>query len=255
MWQRLRHAQLLWPSVFAAAGLCLLIGLGVWQLERLNWKEGLIARLTARVAAEPLSLAAVEQRWQQDQDVDYLHALAKGLFHHDQERFVYAPQPGSLGWYVYAPLEVAPGRMLWVNRGWVDDPHKPPQARSRGQVEGETKVSGLIRRTPAPGPFTPSNDVGGNLWYWPDLVAMTRSAFGPGIEVLPFRLEADREPLPPGGLPRGGVTRLDLPNHHLQYAVTWFALGLTLIAVYFAFVRHRLALAAPGTAGKTPDGS
>ncbi|RPI44019.1 MAG: hypothetical protein EHM67_04360, partial [Hyphomicrobiaceae bacterium] len=103
------------------------------------------------------------------------------------------------------------------------------------------------------GPFTPSNDAAGNLWYWPDLPHLTNSAFGASpVETLPFRLEVDADPAPPGGLPRGGVTRRDLPNRHLGYALTWFGLALTLIAVYLAFARHRLRLGAARNAGQDP---
>jgi surfeit locus 1 family protein len=255
MWQRLRQARLVWASIAVLVGLVGLVGLGLWQLERLAWKEALLARLTARVGAAPVSLAAVERQWRADGDVEYLHALARGRFHHDRERYLYAPQPAGLGWHVYTPLEISPGRILWVNRGWVDDAHKEPQRRVLGQVAGETEVRGLIRRPLAPGMFTPANDATGNLWYWPDLDQMTTSAFGaPAPDSLPFRLEVDQQPSPPGGLPRGGVTRLDLPNRHLQYALTWFALALTLIAVYFVFARHRLRLGGAILAGPDPHG-
>ena len=56
----------------------------------------------------------------------------------------------------------------------------------------------------------------------------------------PSRLDADARPEPRGGLPRGGVTRLDLPNRHLEYALTWFGLALTLIGVYGVFAASRL---------------
>jgi surfeit locus 1 family protein len=244
-WQRPQQSQvlsqLLWPTVFAGAALCLLFGLGFWQLERLSWKEALLARLAARAGAEPMALAAVERRWRQGEDVEYLHAVAKGRFHNDKELYLFAPTPAGLGWHVYTPLEIAPGRILWVNRGWVDDAHKRPEQRPAGQIEGDPEVRGLIRATSPPGLFTPSNDAAANLWYWPDLAHMTRAAYGAAPPpALAFRLELDQQPAPPGGLPRGGITRLDLPNRHLEYAVTCFALGLTLIVVYFAFVRHRL---------------
>ena len=70
MWQRLRHAQLLWPALFGAAVLAMLIGLGVWQLERLKEKEALLARLAARVDVEPQPLATVERQWHANGDVD-----------------------------------------------------------------------------------------------------------------------------------------------------------------------------------------
>ena len=255
MWQRLRQARLVGASLAVLAALAGLIGLGLWQLERLAWKEALLARLTARVTAEPISLAAVERQWHTNGDVEYLHAVARGRFHHDQERYLYAPQPAGLGWHVYTPLEISPGRVLWVNRGWVDDAHKPPQRRALGLLAGETEVRGLIRGPLTPGMFTPANDAAGNVWYWPTLSEMTTSAFGAQApDGLPFRLEVDQQPLPPGGLPRGGVTRLDLPNRHLEYALTWFALALALIGVYFVFARRRFRLGGASMAGRGPHG-
>jgi surfeit locus 1 family protein len=245
MLDRLRQARLIWPTAFSLAGLVLLIGLGVWQLERLQWKQGLLAKIEARVHAAPMPLDAAEQLWRQSADVEYLHVRARGHFLHDKERYIYAPAPAGLGWHVYTPLEVAPGRILWVNRGWVDDAHKAPARRPAGQVTGETEVAGLARGPVAPGLFAPVNNPGLNHWYWPDLPGMTGSAFGAApIETLPFRLEADRPPAAGvDGAPQGGVTRRDIPNNHLQYAVTWFGLAATLIGVYFAFAASRLGLA------------
>jgi surfeit locus 1 family protein len=123
----------------------------------------------------------------------------------------------------------------------VPDAQKKPDSRSEGRIQGLVEVRGLIRTAGRPGLFTPSNDARGNLWYWPDASAMSLQAFGDAdIKTMPFRLDADREPLPPGGLPRGGVTRLALPNRHLEYALTWYGLGLALIGVYIAYVIGRL---------------
>jgi surfeit locus 1 family protein len=98
--------------------------------------------------------------------------------------------------------------------------------------------------------FVAENDPARNVWFWPDLAAMTASAFpggpqkaaeGPQKPVsLAFAIDADAKPEPPGGLPRGGVTRLDLPNRHLEYALTWYGLAATLVGVYLAFAVSRL---------------
>ena len=84
--------------------------------------------------------------------------------------------------------------------------------------------------------FTPQNDPARNLWYWPDAAAMTASAFAAQpVETAPVTIDADASP-DPGARPRGGTTRIDLPNRHLEYALTWYGLALTLIGVYAAFV-------------------
>lgn len=240
MLARLRGAGLIWPTAFAVAGLAVLVGLGAWQLERKRWKEGLIARIAARVHAAPVPLVQAEELWAAAGDVEYLHVAARGSFHHDKERYLYAPSATGLGWHVYTPLQVAPARILWVNRGFVPDAQREPATRRAGQMAGEVEVRGLLRMPAAKGWFTPDNDPARNLWYWPDVAALQASGFGEGQAALPITLDADAEPAPPGGLPRGGVTRLALPNRHLEYALTWYGLALTLVGVYAAFAAARL---------------
>ncbi len=249
MLTRLKRAGLIWPTVFAAVGLAVLIALGTWQLERKRWKEDLISKITARVHAAPIPLAQAEKMRREGVDVAYTHVIAKGRFHHDKERYLYAPAPSGLGWHVYTPLELAPSRMVWVNRGFVPDAKKDPATRRAGQLAGDVEVEGLARMPAARGAFTPDNDPTRNLWYWPDVAGLQVSAFGKGAAALPVTIDADAEPAPPGGLPRGGVTRLVLPNRHLEYALTWYGLGLTLIAVYAVFAAGRLRGAAPPVAG------
>ena len=239
---RWRQAGLVWPTVFALAGLTVLTGLGTWQLQRKAWKDQLIAKIAERVTAPPIRLAGDGQSRTvaESDDLEYLHVAFKGRFHHDKERYLYAPASAGLGWHVYTPLEWAPARFVWVNRGFVPDARKDPATRREGQLTGEVEIAGLLRIRQAKGAFTPTNDVARNLWYWPDVAAMQASAFGTGTSALPFTVDADARPEPPGGLPRGGVTRLDLPNRHLEYALTWFGLALTLIGVFVAFARGRL---------------
>ena len=188
-------------------------------------------------------------------EIEYRHVSARGRFHHDKEQYLYAPTPAGPGWYVYTPLEIARGQVIWINRGSVPDAKKAPATRPDGQVAGEVEVRGLVRLPARKGPFTPANDASGNLWYWPDIRAMTAAAFPGGSQkptggarrpaVWPLVIEADARPEPPGGLPRGGVTRLNLPNRHLEYALTWYGLALTLIGVYLAFAVSRLRASEP----------
>jgi len=240
---RLRLAGLVWPTALSLAALAILVGLGTWQLQRKQWKDQLIAQIAARVHAEPVPLARAEEMLRGGGDVEYLHVVARGRFLNDKERYVYAPAPTGLGWHVYTPLELAPARVVWVNRGFVPDDRKAAATRAQGLAAGEVDLRGLVRAGARVGAFTPSNDVARNLWHWPDLPAMSASAFGAKApQTLPFAIDADAQPAPPGGLPRGGVTRLDLPNRHLEYALTWYGLALTLIGVYFAFAAGRLGL-------------
>ena len=239
MLSKLRQAKLVWPTVAALAALGVLLGLGTWQLERKRWKEDLLAKIADRVASDPRPVARAAEL---GGDIEYMHVSALGRFFHDKERYLYSPAPSGLAWHVYTPLETAPGRIVWVNRGVVPDASKAPATRSAGQVAGESQVRGLVRVPQKKTLFTPQNDAAGNLWYWADIPALTASAFpqGSAVSALPFILEADAQPLPPGGLPKGGVTRIALSNRHLEYAVTWYGIALTLVGVYLAFAINRL---------------
>ena len=245
MLQKLKQAGLIWPTVAALLALGVLLALGTWQLQRKAWKEDLIARMAARTHAAPVDLPA-GQGFANPGEREYLHVAVAGRLLHDKERYLYAPTPAGLGWHVFTPMETTSGQLLWINRGWVPDARKDPATRPQGQMPGAVRITGLIREVPKPGMFTPANDAARNLWYWPDIAAMTQAAYrdAPGTTktALPFWIDADAQPEPPGGLPKGGTTRLDLPNRHLEYAITWYGLALTLIGVYLAFAAGRLKL-------------
>ena len=238
---KLRDAKLVWPTLATLIALAVLLQLGTWQLERKRWKEDLQAKIAARVAAEPVSISAITLTVRDQTDFEYLHVFATGRFHHDKERHLYAPAPSGLAWHIYTPLETHPGLIVWVNRGMVPDANKSPETRSAGQVTGTVKVRGIARFARSKALFAAENNPGRNLWYWPDQAAMTASAFPSGtVKAMGVFVEADAQPLPPGGLPKGGVTRLTLSNRHLEYAVTWYGLALTLVGVYLAFAITRL---------------
>ena len=239
---RSRQAGLVWPTLFALLSLAVLIGLGTWQLQRKAWKEDLLAKIADRVGAPPVWIGRDGQLTiVETDDREYLHVAFKGRFHHDKERYLYAPARTGLGWHVYTPLEWAPTHFVWINRGFVPDERKDRATRREGQLSGEVEITGLVRVRHDKGAFTPANDVAHNLWYWPDVAAMHASAFaGTGASAFGYTVDADLRPQPPGGLPRGGVTRLDLPNRHLEYALTWYGLALTLIGVFVASAHGRL---------------
>lgn len=238
-----QRARLLWPTVCTLAALAVLIGLGTWQIQRKAWKEGLLDAIAQRATAAPVSLDAAARRWTTGEDLEYLRVTASGRYHHDKERLLYAPGKEGPGFHVFTPLETADGRTLFVNRGFVPERLKDQASRATGQPQGEVEVTGLLRGPAEQGWFTPANEPIRNLWFWRDLDGMAASVLGPSqARVLPFFLdEQPRDPAQqPGTWPRPGVTRLDLPNRHLEYALTWYGLAGTLIAVYLAFAHARL---------------
>lgn len=229
--------SLLKLTIATFVGLAVLIGLGLWQLERLEWKEGVIARIEARTQEQPISLEEALKRAGEGEDLSYTPVSVEGRFHHKRERYLYAISlDGEPGWHVITPLETVAGTIVLVDRGFVPEGLRDPARRKEGQIQEVVTVTGLVRNPEIPGLLTPDNDPAANQWFTRDLDAMVRSMFpNRFVEEAPFFLEAGPEQAP-GGWPKGGQTRLKLTNNHLQYALTWFGLAFCLAAIYAVYV-------------------
>jgi surfeit locus 1 family protein len=205
-----------------------LSGLGVWQLERLQWKLGLIADTNRTLHAPALSL---------DDGVlprgDYVHVSVTGYFLNAKEAYIFTTADGGAPVYhVLTPFVTVRGQTLMADRGLVPKEKLAPATRSKGQIAGVTRLTGIWRKPDAPGFFTPQADPGKRIWYARDLKAI--AAADHVSLAAPVVIEADATPNP-GGWPIGGQTVVDFPNNHLSYAVTWFGLALGLIGVYLAY--------------------
>ena len=228
--------SLLWPSVFAACAFVVLLGLGTWQVERLFWKEGLIARRHAAVTAAPVALPASLDA---ARPLEYHRVHVTGRFANDHELYLGATSRGGRpGYQVITPLGMADGASVLVNRGFIPQDRKAPDSRSAGELSGDVTVTGLLRLPPQGKPhwFIPANSPERNYWIYVDIPAMAAAAHVDNV--LPFYVDADATPNP-GGLPLGGQTPLELPNDHLQYAITWYALAAGLAVIYVLFVRRQ----------------
>lgn len=236
--------SLILPGILSLLGIAILLGLGFWQLDRLAWKNDLIARVAARTNA-PLAELPPESEWKNvntGRD-EYRRVSARGTFRHDQETLVYtvaSEEPGRIagpGFSVLTPLVLPSGAAVIVNRGFVPLDRKDPATRKEGQVQGPVTVTGLLRTPEDAGYFTPANDPARDAWYRRDPAEIARAL---KIErAAPFTIDADSTPNP-GGLPQGGGTRVRFSNNHLQYVVTWFGLAFALAAVFAAFAWQRL---------------
>lgn len=237
----LRDRRLLWPGLAALAGLALLISLGNWQMQRLAWKDGLIAAIADRAHAEPVPLAAAEERAARGEDVEYTRVAVAGHFVNDREMHLYAlDDVHGPGFHVITPLRLGDGSMVLVNRGFVPNDLKDPARRGAGRLSGVVKVTGLLRHPDTQGMFDPPNDAARNIWYWRDIDAMAAAAAGPeAARVHRSIIDAEADPAVPGGWPKGGTTRLELPNRHLEYALTWYGLAAALVAVFVVFAVGR----------------
>ena len=235
---------LILPGVLSLAALAVLISLGNWQMQRLSWKENLIATISARVN-EPVRALPPAATWPSF-DIDaneYRAFFARGRFRHQNEVQVYtvlSEPKGSFagaGYWVLTPFELEDGGIVIVNRGFVPQELKNPASRAEGQAEGIVRIAGLLRAREQPNYFTPTNDLAKNAWYHRDPAAIAH-AFNLK-NVAPFMLDATGE-YRPDMLPQPNETKLTFTNNHLGYALTWYGLACTLIGVFTAFAWQRL---------------
>ncbi|MEX1206465.1 MAG: SURF1 family protein [Dongiaceae bacterium] len=233
----IRFRPTLWPTVFTVPAVLVMLALGTWQVERLLWKEALIAQRVERTAAPAVPLPGAGDDLAA---VEYRRAVVTGEFLHDREMYLAARSlRGNPGYHVVTPLRLSDGRAVLVDRGWVPMDRKDPARRAAGQMVGPVTLDGVIRRAGAPGWLVPDNKPADNVWFWVDPPAMAAQA-GVAEAAAPVYLEAGSAENP-GGFPIGGQTRINLPNDHLQYAITWYALAAALLVIYVLYHRRREA--------------
>lgn len=239
--QRSSNKWLWLALVFGAAALVVLVSLGTWQMQRLAWKEDLLATIERRTTQEPLPLDSVVAKLASGADIEYTPVQALGYFDHANEQHFFATFDGLSGYYIYTPLMLEKDSYIFVNRGFVPFDKKDQNTRPETLVSLSQDVVGLARSAPEAkaGWVVPENDLEKNVFHWKDLNAMIARTGRPSEQFVPMFIDRDNK-ANPTQLPVGGVTMIDLPNNHLQYAMTWYGLALTLIGVLgFYFMRQK----------------
>lgn len=229
--------------VFMAIGLSVLCGLGYWQVQRLHWKENLIATVDKRVKMQPVEITTFLNSGTPKEEWQYRPVSAQGVFDHQQEVYYFtANKAGQSGWNIHTPLVLQSGEKLIVNRGFVPFTLKMSETREQGQVKGLVNISGLLRVPEEEKPAAAfENSLQSREFYWrslPQMIDLMRE--DDQDKFLPVFLDADDAPNS-GGWPKGGATIIKFSNSHLQYAGTWFGLALTLLGVggYFLYTRNK----------------
>jgi surfeit locus 1 family protein len=198
------------PLAFGVAGVAILIALGVWQLQRLDWKTEMLARIEARLAAAPVEVPA-QPSAERDR---YLKVRAIGAIEAG-ELHVYTSAPGrGVGYRVIVPLRLADGRRILLDRGFV-----PIEEKDAARHLGATEVEGTLAWPEETDRFTSPPDRARNIWLARDVPLMAAALGTEPVMLVAATSDDPRAPMP---MP---VT-VDIPNDHLGYAITWFALAV-----------------------------
>ena len=232
-------------AVLILGALATLLALGTWQMQRLAWKEALIAEASSRPALPPVpfdalveeagleavlgSLADGDQREAVDA-LRYRRATLEGRFVGEPVRvFTTLSDPnGALegpGYWIMQGFETSRS-IVFVNRGFIPF-ELPPGMTVRDAPAGPVRFEGLIRPDDPAIRFTPDPDYGNRLLYRRSVAQLMRAT---GISVA-LPVTVDMPASPAGGLPQAGETKFTFTNRHLEYALTWYGLAVVLVAV------------------------
>jgi len=249
--------KLLWPFIAAVCALAVLLKLGFWQVDRLAWKEALIAKVAEDVRLDPVPAPGPERWPDMDPDeADYRHVEASGRFLEGAALYYIAlSEPkgrySGPGYFVYSPFETGDGWRVMVNRGFIPQ-DVPPDVRRAALAppEGEMRIEGVLRRSEKPNWATPETDVNNKVWFARDTDDMAAVLGVPGEKIAPYSIDLDAAFTPGSGLPQAGETIVKFKNDHLGYALTWFGLAATLVGV---FLTYALSLIRRARAEKSGD--
>lgn len=229
----MRFRPQLWPTLITVPAVLLCLVLGTWQVQRMGWKEATIAERTQRAAAPIADIAEIAK----PDDFEYRRVRIKGVFLHDKERYLAArSMRGNTGFHVLTPVRLDDGTHVLVNRGWIPMNRKNPDTRAQGQIAGPVEIVGNLRLGQKAGWLAPENKPSTGTWLWVEMAALGQDLALPGLK--PFFLEQVTTDVP-GGLPINGQARLELPNDHLQYALTWYAFAIIGSVIYWLYHRRR----------------
>ena len=242
--RRERKSSILDATLMTLAGLVILIGLGVWQLDRKVWKENLITTLNTRLGRAPEDLPP-RASWAQlrEDKEEFRRVVFPAEFLDGEEALVYTagsplrPDVKGPGYWVFAPARLAGGSIILVNRGFVPADRKDPGTRTEGAPHGTVDIVGVLRWPETRNSFTPADDPKNNVWFLRDSNSIAK--FKTWLTAAPFYIDQEG-PVPPGALPKPGKLEVRLPDNHLQYAITWFGLALALAGVFIVWLARRL---------------
>lgn len=227
-------------SLLTLAALAVLIGLGVWQLQRLEWKRALLAEIAAARSAPAVPLADALDEVRRGGAAQFRRVIFNCSAREAQPHLeLHAIEDGVVGrrWITACPLEEGPYRTILLDRGFVPQEAATPVAPPERAGREPEAVVGFLRTEEPPTRFSspPSPDETGRIvWYRRDAAAMA-GALGVAEGAAPVFVLLE-SPSPAGGLPRPSPLPTRISNNHLGYAITWFGLAAALAGVYLAMM-------------------
>ena len=205
-------------SVFIIFFIFVFIGLGTWQIIRLNWKNNLILEIENSLKNPPVELA-------QSNKENFLKIKTSGSVDFDKQIYLYnLNESGTPGFEVINPITIGDENFL-INRGWIPFEKKGTQEIN---VFDQKNIIGTLRLQGRKNIFKPDNDLDENYWFSlnrEDILKFTGKNFSKYIIYLDGNYQ----------FPRPKKITANISNNHQKYAITWFSLALSILLLYLYF--------------------
>ncbi len=215
-------SRMIIPLLIGLIGCAILVSLGTWQVQRLAWKQGVLAEIDAKIGAVPVVLPeAIDPQTQ-----SYLAVEAGGRFTGEEIHVLASIKQRGAGYRIIAVLETSEGRRILVDRGFI-----PTERKLEDRATSGVKVQGNLYWPQEVDSYTPDPDKGGNIWFARDVPAMAE-ALGTEPAMIVARVVSKTSP----EVEPFAISSSAIPNDHLQYAITWFSLA----AIWFVMTGYLL---------------
>ena len=209
----------MFPYVFGILGMLILAGLGIWQVQRLAWKNNLIREISESLGTPPISLVPNEINI----GSQYLSVSANGKFLEKELHVLHSLKPYGPGFKVIKPFKLSSNEIILVDLGFVEEKNK-----AKERIFTDETIKGNIFFPNETDFFTPDPNLDRNIWFARSLDSMANY-----LGTMPILLVLSNS------VDRGVITtplRANLVNNHLQYAVTWFSMAVTWVFMSFYLI-------------------
>ena len=205
-------------SVFITFFILVFVGLGTWQIVRLNWKNNLILEIENSLKSPPVELT-------QSSKENFLKIKTSGSINFDKQIYLYnLNDSGTPGFEVINPIIIGDENYL-INRGWI-----PFEKRDTQEINifDQKNIIGTLKLQGRKNIFKPDNDLNKNYWFnlnREDIFKFTGKNFSQYIIYLDGNYK----------FPRPKKITANISNNHQKYAITWFSLALSILLLYLYF--------------------
>ncbi len=224
--------RLFLPLMFGLIGTAILVSLGVWQIQRLSWKQAILSDINSRISAAPQALPANPD----PVDDKYLPVTASGTVLDEEIHVLVSQKQVGAGYRIIAVFETDTGQRILLDRGFV----KVDQKHAERPI-GAAKVEGNLHWPEETGGSIPAPDMKADIWFARDVPAMAAHLKTDPVLIVTRSNSLENDPVKPLPVDSAGI-----PNDHLQYAITWFSLAVIWVIMTLTFL-WRAARAQKGT--------